>query len=264
MKRKYAIPLLVVVAIGLAALWSNVGPPVKSQEDPANESRVRIAQLNSAAQAARNGDEASLGQLADLVVAQFAPPEAAAFLSGVKGRMVAAEAAYQETGRGGISERKAVEAVNWLARQVDAPGYQGASISQVRFLRMKLKGVFPAFIGASGGKGGKSLGINPEMSPMEAAGITMLLAYQKMSNEEFQVSADQWLANRYKQSTATWKAYRKGARPPAEQEAKLTVKVEAPGVKQLREAIAHTASTFGPDYLTGLADSSLDVLGIRR
>ena len=93
----------------------------------------------------------------------------------------------------------------------------------------------------------------------------MLLINQKMSNEEFQVTPQEWLANLHKRNLEKWNAYKSGkAQPAASGSITFSVRVESARSVEMKQVITNALNALGADLLTTLADSSLDTLGIPR
>ena len=257
---KIIVPVL-LLALGIALLWTYGDSPVEGQSDPNIVARATIASFNSKVKAARSGDSAAVNQLAEGVFQQFGSPELGRIPGSIRDRLVRAEITYRQTGKGGIAEPNVARAINGFAKQVNAPDYAAVNTAQVRYLRVKMMAVFPDFITQSTSK---ELAVNAEMSPLEAAGITMLLIYQKVSNEDFQVTPQEWLVSRYKQNLANWQAFKSGNPRPAESGTKFAMQVESTRTQELRQVITTAARELGPDALLTLAESSLDTLGIPR
>ncbi|MEK6321562.1 MAG: hypothetical protein AABN33_07760 [Acidobacteriota bacterium] len=242
----------------------NGNSSVRSQDIARGEALAKIAQLNREAESAKTGEKAAVSQLADTVFYQFGFPEMDDVLPKMKERIVRAEMNHRHEGKGAIPEKNVARAINWLVKQLGAPDYANVGIAQVRYVRVNLISVFPSFIGQSNGKKPQKLAINPDMSPLEAAAMTLILAYQKLDNEEFQVTPEEWATNRHNQSVAKWKAYKSGSPVARVTGAKLEIRVESAKTKELKQTITRAANTLGLDALRSLADSSLDVLGISR
>ena len=68
------------------------------------------------------------------------------FLSVAKDRFVTSEVNYRREGRGGISERKLVNSLNKVAKQLAAPDFARVSVAQVRYLRINLLTVYRALL----------------------------------------------------------------------------------------------------------------------
>ena len=257
---KIMVPVF-LLALGIALLCTTGGSSVEGQSDPSTAARATIASFNSKVKAARSGDAAAVNQLAEGVFQQFGSPELGGIPDSIKDRLVLAEIIYRQTGKGGIPEPNVARAINGFAKQMNAPDYAVVNTAQVRYLRVKMMAAFPDFITQSTSK---ELAVNPEMSPLEAAGITMLLIYQKLSNADFQVTPREWLVSRYEQTLANWKAFRSGNPRPAERGTKCVMQVESTRTQELRQVITTAARALGPEALLTLAESSLDTLGIPR
>jgi hypothetical protein len=258
---KLIVSLLVLLGSGITLMWSSNLSRVRSQSgrnDP-------FASLDYKAQAAKSGDKAAVRELADEVFKRFGLADVdSGALAPLKDRLARAEVDYRRSGKGGVRENKVMQTVNELADSLGAPAYAKVDLLQVRYLRTNMIVSLSNFIGqVSIGGDGKS-SVNPEMSPLEAAGITLLLLYQKVYNEDYQVTPEEWRDIRYKQELAKWQAHKNGSPPPEEKVPKNVAKVESLRTAELKQVLARAAQSMGPGSLMTVAHRSLDTLGIPR
>ncbi|HEX3249537.1 MAG TPA: hypothetical protein VHS05_08920 [Pyrinomonadaceae bacterium] len=261
MTRKHAkkTALLLVLTLGIALLLITSGVSPKSEATQSNDIQLRVGLLNAKARLARSGDERAVGDLADEVFKQFGPPELAFGLSLYKDRLVRAEINYRRQGVGGIPEKNLVKAMNGLTRRLGAPDYSRVSTPQVRFLRVNMLGGYPGFISqAPEGNPGKSI-VNSEMSPLEAAGLALLMVNQKLSNKDFQVTPAEWATQRHLRAVERWNAYKSGKPAPEKSTAQAKVVVETMRSKELQRLFSNRVADVPP-----LVDRALDDLGIPR
>ena len=154
-----------------------------------------IQKLEKGEAAQRVGDEASVARLVDAVLEfphSFEIPAEAklTFGPGLK----RAQEAYLLSLTSGVHERDVASLVNDLAISLRLPAFAQVSSRQVRVIRLKLVQDCPAFMGrAIISAGGKS--INPYMSPLQAVHLVLMIADQKLLNEEYQVEPEQWETN---------------------------------------------------------------------
>jgi hypothetical protein len=97
------------------------------------------------------------------------------------------------------------------------------------------------------------------MSPLEATGLTLLLVTQKLANEDFQVTPEEWTARRHQKAVAKWRAHRNGIPAPIEESTKAVARVESARTKELKAAFLSRAVDILPSV-----DRSLEAFGIPR
>jgi hypothetical protein len=251
--------LLLLLILGLAVLLTTAGVSPKSEANQNSDLRSRVALLNAKARLARSGDEKAVSDLADEVFKQFGHPEMTDALPVFKDRLVRAEINYRRQGKGGISERNLVKALNRFTEKIGAPDYAKVSVAQLRYLRVNLISAFPSFISQPPEKQPRKTVVNPEMSPLEAAGLTLLMVTQKLSNEDFQVTPEEWAAKRHRQQVAKWEARRNAKPAPMIEDAKARVASESARSKELQQVFFNRAADILP-----LIDNSLEDMGISR
>jgi hypothetical protein len=202
--------VLLALTIGIAVMSAKIGLTTKSKNADNPNKHERVNSFNNKARLAKTGDEQAVNDFADEVFSQFAPPEAADAFPLFKDRIVRAEANYRRTGKGGIQEKNVVGAFNELAKQIGAPDYAKVSVRQLRFLRLNAMGAFPGLIGQPKWTQSNNSVIDSEMSPLEAVGMSLWLGNQKLANEDFQVTPNEWATKRHQKEVAKWEANRKG------------------------------------------------------
>lgn len=151
-----------------------------------------IHRLEESAAAQNAGDETSVAGLVDAVLDfphSFEIPAAAKFICGP--RLKAAQKAYLLSPTSGIHERDVVSLVNELANSLRLPAFAQVTSRQVRVIRVKLVQDSPALMGRGFmTAGGQS--VNPYMSPVQAVHLILMIADQKLLNDEYQVEPAQW------------------------------------------------------------------------
>jgi len=261
MKRKHAkkIALLSVLLLGIALLLIASGISPKSEATPSNDIQLKAGLLNAKARLAKSGDETAVGDLADEVFKQFGPPGMAFGLSLYKDRLVRAEVNYRRQGKGGIPEKNLVKAMNGLTRGLGAPDYSRVSTTQLRHLRVNMLGAYPGLISqAPEGNPGKSI-VNSEMSPLEAAGMALLMVNQKLSNRDFQVTPEEWAKQQHLRAVERWNAHRSGKPVPGKSTARSKIEFENVRGKELQQLFSNRVADVPP-----LVDKALDDMGIPR
>jgi hypothetical protein len=259
--RKYIkkLSVLFVLLLGLAAMITiaNISPESKAQKN--DDIGSKAALLNARAKLAKGGDEKEVGRYADEVFQQFGSPEMATGMSLFKDRLVRAEVNYRRQGKGGVSERSLAKSLNGLTKKLGAPDYARISPSQVRYMRVNMMIAYPGMIHRSSDKQLKKSVVDPEMSPLEAAGMTMLLVTQKLSNKEFQVTPEEWAASQHEKQVKKWEAHKKGAPLPKDKAVNGKATSESARSKELQRAFYNKGAEILP-----LIDSSLQDMGIPR
>lgn len=251
------------LALGIVSILHAARQPVHGQSGP--EHRDPFATLNNKAVAAKGGDETAIGEVADEIFKSFGVGSLeSSALAPLRDRLVRSEVAYRRTGKGSVRGNKVVQAINQFADRLGAPSYARTGLLQVRYLRNSLQVLLPNFIGQELSKASGKSPINPEMSPLEATGLTLLMLYQKVYNEEYQLTPDEWSNLRYQQDLAKWHARKNGSRPPEEKTSKMVASIERPKTAEMKHVLAHAVENSGPGGLAALANSLLDTIGISR
>jgi len=217
-------------------------------------------QIEEKARKAKTNDEASVRELADAVFDYVGSPIPSTISADMKDRLVNAEMRYRGGGKA-VTESHIVHTINELAEKLQAPEYAKTSLLQIRVMRARLALIYPNFIAqdAEDKEKGvhKKVGdkMNPHVSPLEAAFIVMLMAQQKMSNEEWQKTPDEFPQSMHS------KRY-------VEHEPKSPHLSGQPhNIEKRREMwnlVTRGLSGLGASAIRDLAQSSLDTLGIER
>src|SRR2546426_727922 len=181
---------LAFLALGIVSILPAARQPVQGQSGP--DRSDPFASLNNKASAAKSGDETAIREVADEVFKTIGLDSLDPDLSApFKDRLVRAEVDYRRTGKGGVHENKVAQAINQLADRLGAPSYARTGLLQLRHLRVSLQVPLSNFIAQVPSKGSGKATINPEMSPLEAAGLTLLMLYQKVHNEDYQLTPEE-------------------------------------------------------------------------
>ena len=184
-KRIKLLLTLSAFALVCGAWWLGSGPVAKGK------SPFVPGSLDEKAHKAKSGDEDAVRDLADEVFHRYGRLFTSGVTGDVKDRVVRAEMEYRKSGKGGVRETHVVNAVNFLAGKFDAPDYAKTDHRQVRVLRARMSWQAPAFFAPDpdGRKGlKKKIGqqMNPEVSPLEAVCLMLVMLDQKALNEEYQ------------------------------------------------------------------------------
>jgi hypothetical protein len=228
----------------LAAISPNAPVlPSRAEEDP--DLRSKIIRLNTKARLARNGDETAVRELTDEVFNQFGTPITATLAASYKDRLVAAEIAFRKQGKKGVSERELAAALNDAGEELGLPDYAEVSVSQIRYLRVKLISAIPGIVGqTTEPQRGKSA-LHTEMSPVEAIAMTHLIVIQKLWNPDFQMTRAEWAKHMREQQLA--KNPNQGREGTGfSQDAKLIVAGKNAKSEAIKQAALNHASDFAP------------------
>jgi hypothetical protein len=169
----------------------------------------------------------------------------------IKDRLVYAEMQYRQ-GRGKpVTEQQVVDLHNMLVKQLGLPAYTLTDKAQVRYIRMHLLQHNPALM-AYGIKDNLKVGesIGEELSPLQAAHLSLEVIGQKLMTPEFQVAPSEW---------------KPPVAPP--HTGVKTVKLvlsDTSKFDEVRSTLVHRANNMTPVEAIGLLEKGLDVLGIGR
>ena len=151
---------------------------------------------------------------------------------------------------------------NMLADKLQAPAYARTSEYEVKILRASMLSLLPNLIarerpGDAGSTEQIGSPLNPKLSPVEAAFLTLTLLQQKQSNSEYQLT--------YDERVAQWAARYSASPPGSKAEAGRPVEVNTSGrAEEMRRAIDFAASYIPVADLLNLPAQALDALGIQR
>lgn len=270
--------LLCVIA---SAIWLSATSSVRSSPNPRPTGEVQnlspFARINEKARAAKGSDSTAVRELADEIFDVVALAEIPArSLEEMKDRIVRSEINYRNTGKEAIPEKNIVKMINKLADKLDLPSYARVDGMLVRQVRVKMFTQLPnlfslAVTKEENGRGGVGSALKTQMSPIEASFLAMFLLQQKMINESYQVSPQEWRANLHQEQMQRWQSFRdfkdsgqKGALP--EEPPKERLSVREPGARgtEMRQTISRAKSKIKPTELFNLANASLDDLGVGK
>jgi cell division protein FtsB len=276
MKRNTKVGLLVVAFCALAGIlfWIGTNSSAKAQDDQQQVQHVQpenvLARINSRAHAAKDGEERAVRDLADDVVESFTPSEVPAFTKEMmKDRLARAELSYRQGKQKGISEHDVAKTVNQLADELGAPEYGKTNSGQVRILRVSMMSGMPNLISPGAPKIKDGRASLSDMSPVEAVSVALLMVHQKMHNEAYQVTHREFVANLRQKHREQWEAHRAGKSNNGQghtAEGPRLITGTSPDSKTKRKemsgAITRGTKAMKAEKLTGLADKTLDTLGI--
>ncbi len=194
---KILLSLLTLCAVAIGVGWRSVNSSVTTANR--NSGAPMIDKIEEKARKAKGNDEALIRDLADEVFKEFAVDIPTDITAAMKDRLVSAEVKYRKTGKG-PREGNVVRTINELANRFNAPDYAKATPLQVRTLRVELMKVYPSFIAQETDERKKGLRkkvgdlINPELSPLEATYLTVMMLHQKMLNDDFQQTPEDFPA----------------------------------------------------------------------
>ncbi|MGO9208954.1 MAG: hypothetical protein ACLPXM_15860 [Terriglobales bacterium] len=212
-------------------------------------SNTRFGQLDQTAQAAQGSDPTALRSL---VVEMFRTAgvqdeQAASF----QDRIVAAELSYRAGQHAGVPEASIVQTLNQLATTLALPSYAQTSPGQLRRVRMALITLVPHIRVRQVEKQGNR--ISDQMSPAEAALVTLMLIKQKLDNPDFQVPPSVWEQNHPIVPPGAVGGAAPGSQPQ--------LQVQPPADQALRTALSNAASGTQSVALLQLVNSLVTDLG---
>lgn len=254
---------LILCASAAYMSWRPNSLPVAKAKKESGQQRMD-EEVEAKAKRARFGDEASIRELAEAVIATYAvglPPEA---VDRLKDRLVRAELKHRR-GKKGIRELNVVKAVNQLAENFGAPEYARTSPLQVRVMRAGLKNELPSLISPEEGPEDKPKKIGhrlkDDLSPLEAVTVTAMLIHQKMLNPDWQVSPGEFAA----QARAKKQKPNAGGAESGPHKARLGGDDrDRRKSREMMETVGRKAGRLSRASVLELLDSSIDTLGIER
>ncbi len=265
MKRRKTLVFAFLLLCGLAsgALWVISSSPARGQSQDtstgASPSNNSLGRLDTKAKAAKSGDEARIGELADEVLASLNVDEAPAGMAdAIKERLVRAEANYRN-GRGkGSSEFDIVRTVNGVAKKLNLPDYAKTNVFEIRRLEMNVLPLVPNFLGGQRNRreDARKGSINAELSPLQAVFVMGRLVQQKRNVPDSQLTNDEWVAFHGGRRTAQSKALFQTAMESRRGDSTRTIAID--------QAIKRGMTNIGPAELLNLPDRVLDALGIEH
>lgn len=230
-----------------------------------------FAKVNEKAKAAKNNDMA-IADLTNEILNLLIPSDVPPFVRGkIKERLTRAEKKYRQGKANGINESSAVNMINNLADKLATPEYTRTDRLQVRIIRVGIMASLPDLVAAkTSNLDFQKLEPLALMSPLEAMTVSLHLLQQKMVTEEWQVSPQEFAAYVHQKQTERWESQRRQKEGNTQQinsEQNVKPKLRSGATDKQREvthSIKRAAATTNPKDLIGLADASLDILGIER
>ncbi len=216
--------------------------------------------------------ENSIRELADVLFSEFGVAGLTAEATeGIKSRLVEAELKYRENHQG-VREANIVRLINDLADKLGAPDYARTSPEQVRVMRAELRIFLPSLVAVEtqeekmGLKRKVGTEMNPEVSPLEAAFLAMLMMQQKMLNDDWQQTPQEWASNRRKkqlshEDDANFNSSPQfGVKPEGEEKQRRNDEKR----NEMLQLVMRGAARLSSSGIKDLAESSLDTLGIAK
>jgi hypothetical protein len=173
----------------------------------------------------------------------------------VKERAATAEIRFRRGQHKPIAEKDLVSTINNLADRFNAPDYAKTSIEQVRMLRMALMVKSPHVVGTLPEQKGH---ISSDMSPLEAAYVTLSLILQKLHTPAFQVAPEVWHQQHY--------ASKLGRSAPPESRRAVQARAGPPSEKsiELRNLLSNAASSHSQAELERILQKAMSDLGFQE
>ncbi|HEX8473064.1 MAG TPA: hypothetical protein VF666_03460 [Pyrinomonadaceae bacterium] len=278
MNKKVKIGLLMVAFGALASIlfWVGTNSSAKIQVQAEQAEHVKsenvFARINDKARAAKGGDEKAVRALADDIVETLTPSEVPVFTKeSMKDRVARAELNYRKGKRKGVTEVDAAKTVNQLAADLGAPDFAKTNSRQVRSLRVSMMMGMPNLISPDTPTTKNGRASLPDMSPAEAVSVSLMMLHQKMTNPDYQLGQKEFDDNRDKKHYEKWQAHRaEKTNNGHHNKGPVLWAMDAryPNGKsknrEIKEAVTRGAGAMKVEDLTGLADKTLDKLGIER
>jgi hypothetical protein len=218
----------------------------------------QVGDLNAKARAAKQGEPAAVSDLSDEIFARFGWANVAEVKDKIKPRLAAAQQDFYRTKQRGITDEDVEKCVNRLATELEAPQFARVTKEQVRAIRLDMLLRYPEIVTVKEKQqAGKSI-LSPQMSPLEAAFVTMALIHQKIYNPDFQEDPADWQPHAKQKQEEKWKQH------GASGTTGLMVESESEKTKELRSSVNKMLKNKPQDQLISLPDSLLDELGINR
>lgn len=219
--------------------------------------------LEEKARKAKGGDEAAVRDLTDEVLNRYGQILPSEVRDEIKERVVRAEMEHKKNSKGGVREGNVVNAVNFLAERFNAPDYVKTDHRQVRVLRARWRPDAPSLIAPDpDNKKGlkKKLGepMNPELSPLEATGLLLVMLSQKAVNDEFQQTPQEFAKRVHRKPAWMAESIREGVtlvpkNPRNAEKISEVMRAATEGMARMNTADA-----------INLAGDTLDKLGLKK
>lgn len=235
--------------------------------------------INDKARTAKGSkDKKVIEDLATQVVYDLTPSFIPSFTRDkIKERVALAEAKHRDGKAKGITEQDVVKMFDELATRFSAPDYTRTSWLEVRAARLSLSAHVPDLVTLSsteidlkGTEKSDKKKVLSSMSPTEAVAVAMFLLHQKITNEAWQVTPQEFAANLHKKQMEMWQSRRdekdgvkRAVNAGAEPKGRLRARSNPKQVEMMR-MIRSAAVYMEPEKLTGAADAALNALGIGR
>lgn len=256
----------------------------KSAQKTHAAERVKQSRLSPNIEEVNQAYESAVRELVDVLFKEFGFAEIPTDIAErMKERLIHAELKYREDHQG-LSEANIVEVINKLVTTFGAPDYAKTSSLQVRFMRASLRKYLPHLVAVETQEDRMGLrqpvgtGMNPEVAPVEAAFLTMLMIQQKMLNDDWQQTPDEWVANQKKRYLSRSETAAQndtepqfGVSPETEDSQFGTSTQDEERQRrndekrnEMRWLVFRTAARLNSARLNHLVESSLDTLGIAK
>lgn len=259
---KVLLSVLAFCILVTGLMWAGKSSNVHSESKSKPETgQSGIGRIDAKARAVKGSDKQAIQDLTTEVMSQYGWDAAPATVrDSIKDRLVNAEQKFHNGNHKGISEREVARAVNGFVVKFKTPAYTRTSPSEVKEMRGRLLTLLPNFIGRGRVERGKAQAKTPrskieEMSPVEAAYMTMAVVYQKMYNPDFQLTQaerrDVWVEKHNRSPRSIGKT---DSQPSTDSTAR----------QQEMEGVLRRAATTPLQDLLSLPNQVMGVLGIER
>lgn len=263
-KRIVFFSIILASILGLGAVLLDSSPPAQGHaqsKQEGNNGLESLSRLNEEARVAKGGQEDAVRALANDIFETFGMRTGSkAVMNPFQERIIQAELSYRNGTGQKIPEIKVVRMINGLVRKFGAPDYARTDLGEVRRLRMGLLTYLPGLVHSEDKISKREIGssIHRLMSPLEAIYVTLLMLQQKQHNEEYQLLPSERAAARANNSKVRQEDSNRQTEP------QLILHQATPREEEIALVIRHGLAKKNPDELMGLANKSLDILGIGR
>jgi len=214
-----------------------------------------LTAVEEKARAAQSGTSDSVRQLVDEVFRGASLMRTPA--ASVKDRLVRSELTYRNGGLG-VSQRDLTNAFNEVVTTYGLPDGLQTTPAQMHLFRNTIRQYVPSVAGLHS----RRYEGTAEMSPVEASLIVMSLAFQKMSNPDYQISADEWVQQTLKRKGSMSRSSPNSHKPESITR-RVVVVLGSRSLKEVREALASGSADESGEIVEG-AHEFMDRLGFRR
>ncbi len=183
----------------------------------------------------------------------------------VEQRLVQAEINYKLGRSAGIPEGNIAKLINRFADKLNLPDYARATPHQVEVLRFGMELQSPSFMGSSSPSEETTPDRDAELSPAQATHILFVLADQKISSPDYQLTPDEWEKTQYQPAMDRLLKYKElKDSGQLKNIVKAGALVSEPLDKDLRTEIYRQVSQMSLTDGLDLVNEAFEMVGIKR